>query len=49
MRYADSAATAARWQSLSAEEIIRGLDDFDLDLGLTYLEDQRLEGFRVWP
>jgi DNA-binding transcriptional LysR family regulator len=36
-------------KSLSAEEIIRGLDDFDLDLGLTYLEDQRLEGFRVWP
>jgi DNA-binding transcriptional LysR family regulator len=36
-------------KSLSAEEIIRGLDDFDLDLGLTYLEDQRLEGFRIWP
>ena len=35
--------------SLSAEEIIRRLDDFELDLGLTYLEDQRLEGFRVWP
>jgi DNA-binding transcriptional LysR family regulator len=36
-------------KSLSSEEIIRGLDDFDLDLGLTYLEDQRLDGFRIWP
>jgi DNA-binding transcriptional LysR family regulator len=36
-------------QSLSAEEIIRQLDDFELDLGLTYLDDQRLEGFRVLP
>lgn len=36
-------------KSLSAEEIIRGLDNFDIDLGLTYLEDQRLDGFRVWP
>jgi DNA-binding transcriptional LysR family regulator len=36
-------------RSLSADEIIRGLDNFDLDIGLTYLEDQRLEGFRVWP
>jgi DNA-binding transcriptional LysR family regulator len=36
-------------KSASAEEIMRGLDDFDLDLGLTYLEDQRLEGFKVWP
>ena len=33
--------------SLSAEEIIRRLDVFELDLGLTYLEDQRLGGFRV--
>ncbi len=36
-------------QSLSTEEIIRRLDDFELDLGLTYPEDQRLEGFRVLP
>lgn len=36
-------------QSLSNEEIIRGLDDFELDLGLTYLEDQHREGFRVLP
>lgn len=35
--------------SLSAEQIIRQLDDFDLDLGITYLEDQRLQGFRVLP
>jgi DNA-binding transcriptional LysR family regulator len=35
--------------SLSAEEIIRGLDEFELDLGLTYLDDQRLSGFRVQP
>ncbi len=33
--------------SLSAEEIIRRLDGFELDLGLTYLEDRRLGGFRV--
>ena len=36
-------------KSLSSEEIFRGLDDFDLDLGLTYLEDQRQEGFKIWP
>ncbi len=35
--------------SLSSEEIVRRLDNFDLDLGLTYLEDEPLEGFRVWP
>ena len=36
-------------KSLSSEEIVRGLDNFDLDLGLTYLEEERLDGFRVWP
>jgi DNA-binding transcriptional LysR family regulator len=36
-------------KSLSSDDIIRDLDNFDLDLGLTYLEDQRLEGFRVHP
>jgi DNA-binding transcriptional LysR family regulator len=36
-------------KSASSDEIIRGLDDFELDLGLTYLEDQRLEGFRMLP
>jgi DNA-binding transcriptional LysR family regulator len=35
--------------SLSSEEIVRRLDSFDLDLGLTYLEDEPLAGFRVWP
>lgn len=35
--------------SHSAEEIMRRLDDYELDLGLTYLEDQRLDGFRVLP
>jgi DNA-binding transcriptional LysR family regulator len=35
--------------SLSAEEIMRRLDDFELDLGLTYLDDERLSGFRVQP
>jgi DNA-binding transcriptional LysR family regulator len=36
-------------KSCTSEEIFRALDSFDLDLGLTYLEDQRLEGFRVLP
>ncbi|MDO9422109.1 MAG: LysR family transcriptional regulator [Herminiimonas sp.] len=35
--------------SLSTEEIMRKLDDFELDVGLTYLEDQRLDGFHVQP
>lgn len=35
--------------SLCAEEIIRQLDEFRLDLGLTYLEDARLKGFRSLP
>lgn len=35
--------------SLSTEEIMRRLDDFELDVGLTYLEDQRLNGFHVQP
>jgi DNA-binding transcriptional LysR family regulator len=36
-------------RSLTSEEIMRGLDEFELDLGVTYLEDQRLEGFKVLP
>jgi DNA-binding transcriptional LysR family regulator len=36
-------------QSLSNEDIIRRLDNFELDMGLTYLEDQNLERFRVLP
>lgn len=35
--------------SMTTENIMRRLDDFELDLGLTYLEDQRLDGFRVLP
>ncbi|MEK4031729.1 LysR family transcriptional regulator [Methylocystis sp. IM3] len=36
-------------QSLSNEEIIRRLDKFELDIGVTYLEDQDLHRFRVLP
>ncbi len=35
--------------SLSAENLIRHLDEFELDLGLTYLEDPHLKGFRILP
>lgn len=35
--------------SLSTEEIMRRLDAFELDVGMTYLEDQRLSGFHVQP
>jgi DNA-binding transcriptional LysR family regulator len=35
--------------SLCAEQIIRKLDSFELDMGLTYLEDPRLQGFNVLP
>lgn len=35
--------------SLSTEEIMRRLDAFELDVGMTYLEDQRLNGFHVQP
>jgi len=35
--------------SLSTEEITRRLDAFELDLGMTYLEDPRLDGFRTQP
>jgi DNA-binding transcriptional LysR family regulator len=36
-------------QSLSNEEIIRRIEHFELDLGLTYLEEQNLQRFRVLP
>jgi DNA-binding transcriptional LysR family regulator len=36
-------------QSLSNEEIIRRLDNFELDIGVTYLEEQNLHRFRVLP
>jgi DNA-binding transcriptional LysR family regulator len=35
--------------SLSNAEILRRLNDFELDLGLTYLDDQSLQGFRSLP
>jgi DNA-binding transcriptional LysR family regulator len=35
--------------SMCSEELIRQLDDFELDLGLTYLDDPRLKGFRTLP
>lgn len=34
-------------QSLSNEEIIRRLENFEIDIGLTYLEEQNLQRFRV--
>jgi len=40
---------AIQLASLCAEEIIRHLDNFELDLGLTYLGDPRLKGFRALP
>ncbi|EIC29022.1 LysR family transcriptional regulator [Methylomicrobium album] len=40
---------AVKLTSLCAEELIRQLDGFELDLGLTYLEDPRLKGFRILP
>ena len=35
--------------SLCADDLIRQLDNFELDLGLTYLEDPLLKGFRRLP
>jgi DNA-binding transcriptional LysR family regulator len=35
--------------SLSSDEMIRQLDSFELDLGLTYLDDPRLKGFKTLP
>jgi DNA-binding transcriptional LysR family regulator len=35
--------------SLNNAEILRRLTDFELDLGLTYLDDQSLRGFRTLP
>jgi DNA-binding transcriptional LysR family regulator len=35
--------------SLSAESIVAGLDQYELDLGLTYLDDRVLEGFETLP
>jgi DNA-binding transcriptional LysR family regulator len=38
-----------RITSLSAEAIIGHLDEFELDLGLTYLDDQVIDGFESLP
>ncbi len=38
---------AIKLVSLSAEEIIHQLDSFELDLGLSYLDDPRLKGFKT--
>lgn len=35
--------------SLSTGEILRRLDDYELDVGLMYLDDTATEGFRVLP
>ncbi len=35
--------------SLTSNEIQARIDNFELDVGLTYLEDQRLDGFHVQP
>lgn len=35
--------------SLCAEDLIRRLDNFELDLGITYLDDDRLKGFSSLP
>jgi len=35
--------------SLSAESIITHLDEFELDLGLTYLDEQAVDGFESLP
>lgn len=36
-------------QTLSAAEILRRVVNFETDLGLTYLDDERLRGFRTQP
>jgi DNA-binding transcriptional LysR family regulator len=38
-----------RITSLSAEAIISHLDEFELDLGLTYLDDEVIDGFESLP
>ena len=36
-------------RSLSNQEIIRQIENYELDIGITYLEDQKLDRFRVLP
>lgn len=45
----DYPGIAIQLTSLCAEELIRRLDNFELDLGLTYLDDPRLKGFKILP
>lgn len=40
---------ATRIASLSAETIAQQLDNFELDIGITYLDDPSLKGFRTLP
>ena len=35
--------------SLSSRQIVQHLNDYDLDLGLTYLDTEALDGFDAWP
>lgn len=35
--------------SLPSDEIVRRLDNYDLDLGLTFLDDRALDGFQLHP
>lgn len=46
---ADYPGMAIQLVSLCAEDIMRQLDNFELDLGLTYLNDHRLKGFKTLP
>ena len=40
---------AVQLKSLSSEALMRGLEQFELDVGVTYLEDPRLKGFKQLP
>jgi DNA-binding transcriptional LysR family regulator len=42
-------AVSVHIQSLSSKEIQRGIDTFDLDLGLTYLDNEALSRVRTLP
>ncbi len=41
--------TKVKLFSLSAEELIRQVDHYELDIGLTYLENPGLKGFNILP
>ncbi|HVM82785.1 MAG TPA: LysR family transcriptional regulator [Candidatus Binatia bacterium] len=46
---AQHASVSIHIQSLSSKEIQRGIDTFDLDLGLTYLDNEALSRVRTLP